>query len=66
LMSQWHTRPSLYLLTYHPEQRIPQLCRQGPVIRIAESGGKTVLRNFLASSNVPATTAGTNLCKSAQ
>jgi 4-amino-4-deoxy-L-arabinose transferase-like glycosyltransferase len=59
---EWHTRYSLYLLTYHPERRIPELCRFGPVIRLASSGGKTVLRNNLASPSEPAKTPGINLC----
>jgi hypothetical protein len=62
LMREWHTRYSLYLMTYHPEQRIPELCKAGPVIRIASSGGKTVLRNTLANQTEPAKTAGVDLC----
>jgi 4-amino-4-deoxy-L-arabinose transferase-like glycosyltransferase len=62
LMREWHTRYSLYLLTYHPEQRIPELCKAGPVIRIASSGGKTVLRNTLAKEIEPAMIAGVDLC----
>jgi hypothetical protein len=61
-MREWHTRHSLYLLTYHPEQRIPELCKAGPVIRIASSGGKTVLRNTLAKEIEPAMIAGVDLC----
>ena len=62
LFQEWHSRYSLYLMTYHPEQRIPQLCKAGPVIKIASSGGKTVLRNNLASPQEPAHIAGINLC----
>ncbi len=62
LFREWHTRPSLYLLTYHPAQRIPELCRFGPVVRLADSGGKTVLRNNLASASEPANTPGVVLC----
>jgi 4-amino-4-deoxy-L-arabinose transferase-like glycosyltransferase len=62
LMREWHTRYSLYLMTYHPEQRIPELCKVGPVIRIASSGGKTVLRNTITSYSEPATIAGVDVC----
>lgn len=64
LMREWHARSSLYLMTYHPEQRIPELCKVGPVVRLATSGGKTVLRNSLASRDEPAKTAGVDLCMS--
>ena len=60
LMQGWRHRTSLYVLTYHPDQRIPQLCQQGPVFAVADSGGKTILRN---SAPGPATQAGEqNLC----
>jgi 4-amino-4-deoxy-L-arabinose transferase-like glycosyltransferase len=62
LMREWHTRYSLYLLTYHPEQRIPELCKVGPVVQLATSGGKTILRNNLASSYEPAKIPGVDLC----
>jgi 4-amino-4-deoxy-L-arabinose transferase-like glycosyltransferase len=62
LFRQWHTRSAVYLLTYHPEQRVPQLCKVGPVIRIATEGGKTVLRNTLGSQSEPGNTPGKNLC----
>jgi 4-amino-4-deoxy-L-arabinose transferase-like glycosyltransferase len=55
LFRQWHTRPAVYLLTYHPDQRVPELCKVGPVIQVATSGGKTVLRNT-------PTPTGNNLC----
>jgi hypothetical protein len=45
LFAWWGHRKALYLLTYHPGQRIPQLCQAGPVYQLAESGGKTILRN---------------------
>jgi hypothetical protein len=64
LMREWHARSALYLMTYHPEQRIPELCKVGPVVRLATSGGKTVLRNNLASRDEPAKTAGVDLCMS--
>ena len=63
LLTQWHTRSSLYLLTYHPEQRIPELCKAGPVVRLATSGGKTVLRNNLSSSWEPAKKASVDVCE---
>jgi 4-amino-4-deoxy-L-arabinose transferase-like glycosyltransferase len=62
LMREWHSRYALYLLTYHPDQRIPELCKVGPVIRLATRGGKTVLRNNIASQNEPATMPGVDLC----
>jgi 4-amino-4-deoxy-L-arabinose transferase-like glycosyltransferase len=52
LLQQWHTRNGLYLLTYHPEQRIPELCKVGPVTRLAASGGKTVLRNGSSEADI--------------
>jgi 4-amino-4-deoxy-L-arabinose transferase-like glycosyltransferase len=64
LMREWHSRYALYLMTYHPEQRIPELCKVGPVVRLATSGGKTVLRNNLASRDEPAKTVGVDLCSS--
>jgi hypothetical protein len=45
LDAMWQYRGSLLLMTYHPEQRIPELCRAGAVVRIASSGGKTLLFN---------------------
>ncbi|SEG66013.1 Dolichyl-phosphate-mannose-protein mannosyltransferase [Bryocella elongata] len=45
LMQWWHNRTRVYVLTYHPDQRVPQLCQQGPVYKVADSGGKTILRN---------------------
>ena len=63
LLREWHAPGPLYLLTYHPDQRVPELCKAGPVIRIAASGGKTVLRNHLASPSEPATLPGADLCR---
>jgi hypothetical protein len=51
LTQWWRNRTSLYLLTYHPEQRIPQLCQAGPVYKVADSGGKTILRNSAPASS---------------
>jgi hypothetical protein len=62
LMHEWHSRYSLYLLTYQPEVRIPELCKQGPVVLVAASGGKTVLRNNLPSPSEPAKIDGPDLC----
>ncbi|MGI4829337.1 MAG: ArnT family glycosyltransferase [Janthinobacterium lividum] len=41
----WASPGRVFLLTYHPEQRGADLRRFGPVMAIAESGGKTVLSN---------------------
>lgn len=59
----WQSRSSIYLMTYHPEQRVPELCKLGPVLQIASSGGKTVLRNAATSATKPARIAGTSLCR---
>jgi hypothetical protein len=60
LLQWWHSRTSLYVLTYHPDQRVPELCQQGPVYKVADSGGKTVLRNSAATS--PTGNIQPNLC----
>ena len=41
----WAGRQRIFLLTYHPESRIPDLGRFAPVHELAVSGGKTVLTN---------------------
>jgi hypothetical protein len=41
----WATPRRLFLLTYHPDTRIPDLARFGPVHVLAASGGKTILTN---------------------
>jgi 4-amino-4-deoxy-L-arabinose transferase-like glycosyltransferase len=55
LMHAWHNQKPIYLLTYRPEQRIPELCKQGPVVRLADSGGKTILRNAVPNPSSVAT-----------
>jgi hypothetical protein len=62
LAEMWRARTNLYLMTYHPEQRVAQLCKLGPVVQIAESGGKTVLRNTQPSATEQAKIAGVNRC----
>ena len=60
LFRQWRTRSVLYLLTYHPERRIPELCQLGPVRLLAYSGGDSLLRNAppgLSPSPLPGTDA---------
>ena len=41
----WSEDRRVFLLTYHPDGRTPDLSPFGPVRSIAESGGKTVLSN---------------------
>jgi 4-amino-4-deoxy-L-arabinose transferase-like glycosyltransferase len=41
----WHGPQRIFLLTYHPTQREQFLAPQGPVIDLADSGGKTLLSN---------------------
>jgi 4-amino-4-deoxy-L-arabinose transferase-like glycosyltransferase len=46
LENMWRHHGLVLLMTYHPEQRIPELCTAGaPVVRLASSGGKTLLVN---------------------
>ncbi|MDE1162094.1 MAG: glycosyltransferase family 39 protein [Acidobacteriaceae bacterium] len=45
LRHRWSGPERLFLLTYHPDQRIPDLSRFGPVHILATSGGKTILTN---------------------
>ncbi|HLI77567.1 MAG TPA: glycosyltransferase family 39 protein [Acidobacteriaceae bacterium] len=45
LAQQWAGPHRVFLLTYHPDQRIPQLARLAPTHAIAASGGKTILIN---------------------
>ncbi|HWB33156.1 MAG TPA: glycosyltransferase family 39 protein [Acidobacteriaceae bacterium] len=49
LRQLWSGSRRLFLLTYHPDQRIPDLARFGPVYILASSGGKTILTNQPAS-----------------
>lgn len=41
----WSGQTRVFLLTYHPGERIPELARLAPVHTVAESGGKTILSN---------------------
>jgi 4-amino-4-deoxy-L-arabinose transferase-like glycosyltransferase len=41
----WSGPRRLFLLTYHPDTRIPDLSRFGPVHTLASAGGKSVLTN---------------------
>ena len=41
----WSSSRRIYLLTYHPDQRIPDLQHFGPVHVLASSGGKSILTN---------------------
>ena len=41
----WSGSQRVFLLTYHPDGRVPDLSHFGAVHTIAESGGKTVLSN---------------------
>jgi len=45
LHSLWSGPQRIYLLTYDPSHRTPDLARFGPVLTVAASGGKTVLTN---------------------
>ncbi len=45
LAQLWSGPTRVFLLTYHPEQRSPELARLAGVHTIARSGGKTVLTN---------------------
>ncbi len=45
LAQQWAGPHRVFLLTYHPEQRTPELTRRAAVHTLAASGGKTVLTN---------------------
>ena len=45
LRTLWHGPRRVFLLTYHPEVRTPDLAPFGMVNNIARSGGKTVLSN---------------------
>ena len=45
LHSLWSGDHRVFLLTYHPDQRAPDLSKFGKVHSIAESGGKMVLSN---------------------
>ena len=41
----WASPRRIFLLTYHPDVRVPDLSRFGPVHTLAESGGKSILVN---------------------
>jgi len=41
----WSGPRRLFLLTYHPDARIPDLARFGPVHVLASAGGKSILTN---------------------
>ncbi|MFC6644022.1 glycosyltransferase family 39 protein [Granulicella cerasi] len=45
LRAHWASSGRLFLMTYHPKERIADLSHFGPVKVIAEAGGKTVLSN---------------------
>ncbi len=45
LARAWSSPRRVFLLTYHPDQRSPELARLGPVRTLASAGGKTVLTN---------------------
>ena len=45
LHSLWNGPRRVFLLTYHPETRTPDLTPYGPVKDFAHSGGKTILTN---------------------
>jgi hypothetical protein len=41
----WSSGRRVFLLTYHPDVRTPDLARFGPVRRLASAGGKSILTN---------------------
>jgi hypothetical protein len=45
LRQLWSGPRRIFLLTYHPETRIPDLARFGPVHVLASAGGKSILTN---------------------
>jgi hypothetical protein len=45
LRKLWAGKRRVFLLTYHPDKRIPELALFGPVRAVASTGGKTVLTN---------------------
>ena len=45
LRQLWSGPHRVFLLTYHPEQRVPDLSHFGSVYEFASSGGKTILSN---------------------
>ena len=45
LRDMWHGPHRIFMLTYHPTEREHFLAPQGPVIDLADSGGKTLLSN---------------------
>ncbi len=47
----WSGSKRVFLFTYHPEERKPDLRRFGAMYAIAESGGKTVLSNQNSGPN---------------
>lgn len=63
LHTMWHDNNGLYVMTYHPEQRVPELCKFGPVVELTSSGGKTLLYNRLGTGTATGATATNPLCK---
>jgi 4-amino-4-deoxy-L-arabinose transferase-like glycosyltransferase len=45
LMNLWSGPRRVFMLTYHPTERMRDLASSGPVIDLADSGGKTLLSN---------------------
>ena len=45
LRQLWAGPQRIFLLTYHPDERIPDLARFGPVRTLAAAGGKSILSN---------------------
>jgi 4-amino-4-deoxy-L-arabinose transferase-like glycosyltransferase len=45
LHTHWASPRRIFLLTYHPDQRIPDLARFAPVHTLAAAGGKSILTN---------------------
>ena len=45
LHSLWASPRRIFFLTYHPDQRIPDLTRFAPVYTLASAGGKSILTN---------------------
>jgi 4-amino-4-deoxy-L-arabinose transferase-like glycosyltransferase len=41
----WASPRRIFLLTYHPDQRAPDLARFGPIHTLASAGGKSILTN---------------------
>jgi hypothetical protein len=45
LRQLWAGPRRIFLLTYHPDQRVPDLARFAPVRTLASTGGKSILTN---------------------